>query len=647
MSEGRCAEQKAHGLIAGVARFMKLERRREPLWFRLAAAGLVFLAGAGYITAVSAGFHHDAGASIMPTSVVTPTAQAAPFLAPSPAPAQHSGVVAEPAAPVQKVAPGKFESGKVVATQDALPHLSVSTSPEGTTQVQYDLSPDTKILLNGTPVKISDLKANDSVKVTLSDNGTAALIDATRSKAGIILKSADDTVTLTTDYLDKTPISLADGALISLNGQPAVLGDLRPGDQISVISNQLGRATRLDVTRENLFAQFWENFRKNLFKPLLLFFYMGFLIPILKIAFEFPRAVYQGLTIYLLISIGWHGGEELSVLSGGELNQALGFIVVGFMTNLVIGAAAYWILRTFVPKLRKIDSATIAAYYGSDSAGTFVTCVGVLQVAHIAYAAYMPVMLAVMEIPGCLVGLYLISRLRKSGMDVKGNMPGEPGYDRRNRSVKAIPVATEHSDHSEQSHEGGAAPAEAKVVRMPNPSGLHLLREVLLNPGLFLLFGGIIIGYLSRLQGLKVVEADDKVFVTLFQGLLCLFLLEMGMTASRHLKDLTTASWRFVAFGLVVPNIFAITGMCVAMIFSHAIHMPFQLGTFVLFAVLCAAASYIAVPAIQRIAIPEASPTLPLAASLGLTFSYNVTIGIPVYLVVAQNMITAFPVTGI
>jgi uncharacterized protein len=118
------------------------------------------------------------------------------------------------------------------------------------------------------------------------------------------------------------------------------------------------------------------------------------------------------------------------------------------------------------------------------------------------------------------------------------------------------------------------------------------------------------------------------------------------MTASMHLNDLTTASWRFVVFGLVAPSVFATFGMCTAMVFSHMIHMPFQLGTYVLFAVLCGAASYIAVPAIQRIAIPEASPTLPLAASLGLTFSFNVTEGIPMYLVIAQNLLTAFPMAG-
>lgn len=294
---------------------------------------------------------------------------------------------------------------------------------------------------------------------------------------------------------------------------------------------------------------------------------------------------------------------------------------VGFITNIIIGVVAYWFLRFFIPKMRKVDSATVAAYYGSDSAGTFLTCVGALQLAHIAYAAYMPVMLAVMEIPGCLVGLYLVSRLRKSGMDAEGNMPDEPGYD--------------------------PASAENRQADSESGSNRHfgeVLRELFFNPGIFLLFGGILIGFISRLQGYTVVQADDQLFVTLFQGMLSLFLLEMGVTAATRLKDLKVASWKFIVFGLAMPNVFATFGITVALIFSHIIHQPLQLGTYVLFAVLCAAASYIAVPAIQRLAIPEASPTLPLAASLGLTFSYNVTIGIPLYIVIAQKLITIFPV---
>jgi len=160
----------------------------------------------------------------------------------------------------------------------------------------------------------------------------------------------------------------------------------------------------------------------------------------------------------------------------------------------------------------------------------------------------------------------------------------------------------------------------------------ELLQEVFLNPGLVLLIGGIAIGLISGLQGQKVVADDDKFFVLAFQGVLCLFLLEMGMTASRKLKDLRSAGPGFIFFGLLAPNIFAPLGIIVAHIYASVTHADFKPGTYILFAVLCGAASYIAVPAVQRLAIPEASPTLPLAASLGLTFSYNVTVGIPLYI---------------
>ncbi len=106
------------------------------------------------------------------------------------------------------------------------------------------------------------------------------------------------------------------------------------------------------------------------------------------------------------------------------------------------------------------------------------------------------------------------------------------------------------------------------------------------------------------------------------------------------------AGWRFVAFGVLAPNVFAIIGILVAVGYSRFIGRPFDLGTYVLFAVLCGAASYIAVPAIQRLAIPEASPTLPLAASLGLTFSYNVTVGIPVYIEIAKLAVRTFSTPG-
>jgi hypothetical protein len=379
---------------------------------------------------------------------------------------------------------------------------------------------------------------------------------------------------------------------------------------------------------------FLQNFLHNLFTPLLLFFYFGFLIRILKVEFEFPYVIYQGLTMYLLVAIGWHGGEELAGIKPSTIGNIAGFIVTGFLLNFVIGIIAYWLLSR-TTAMRKVDRATVAGYYGSDSAGTFATCVAVLASLGMAFNPYMPVMLAVMEVPGCLVALYLVARLRHHGMDANGFMPDEPGYVPPSRLAVGPGAATQPLPGQQLEAELEISMEERKHPEKPLFSR-HLLREVFLNPGLCLLFGGIIIGFIGGLQGQKVVHDDDTVFVAAFQGVLCLFLLEMGMTAARKLKDLRSAGRGFIFFGLLAPNLFATLGIIVAHAYAYLTHTEFKPGTYILFAVLCGAASYIAVPAVQRLAIPEASPTLPLAASLGLTFSYNVTIGIPLYIEIAR-----------
>lgn len=402
--------------------------------------------------------------------------------------------------------------------------------------------------------------------------------------------------------------------------------------------------------------EFVHNFTHNLFKPLLLFFYFGFLIPILKVRFEFPYVIYQGLTMYLLVAIGWHGGEELAQINPSNIGFIAGFMLVGFVLNFVIGSIAYFLLNhmTF---MRHIDKAVVAGYYGSDSAGTFATCVGVLTSLGMAFNAFMPVMLAVMEIPGCLVALYLVGRLRRNGMDAAGLMPDEAGYVRPvmigvgpgaaarpasgdsfdtgpERGVEQeLEISLEKKEHSDW--ESDQSPGRVGGSK-PSILSRELLHEVFFNPGIVLLLGGIVIGLISGLQGAKVVHDNNAFFVSAFQGALCLFLLETGITASRKLKDLRSAGRGFIVFALLVPNVFATLGISVAHGYAHLSHSEFQPGTYVLFAVLCGAASYIAVPAVQRLAVPEASPTLPLAASLGLTFSYNVTIGIPVYIEIAR-----------
>jgi len=295
--------------------------------------------------------------------------------------------------------------------------------------------------------------------------------------------------------------------------------------------------------------------------------------------------------------------------------------------------------------------------------------VAVLISVGIAFNAYMPVMLAVMEIPGCLLALYLVALLRHRGMDAAGFMPDEPGYTPRRRSgsgpprppsqlteMALTPTTSGGSSRSWRSRwksgsiRSGTRPMASTrsmgsraMARSRPCSHARLLQEVLLNPGLCLLVGGITIGFISTLQGQKVVHDNDTFFVAAFEGALTLFLLEMGMTASRKLRDLKTAGRGFIFFGLLAPNLFATLGITVAYSYAYLTDTHFKPGTYVLFAVLCGAASYITVPAVQRLAIPEASPTLPLAASLGLTFSYTVTIGIPLYIEISRVVGHWFP----
>jgi uncharacterized protein len=378
--------------------------------------------------------------------------------------------------------------------------------------------------------------------------------------------------------------------------------------------------------------EFWHNFTHNLFKPLLLFFYLGFLLPILKVRLDFPQAIYQALTMYLLLAIGWRGGEELAAIKPADVGSIAGFMVLGFVINLLIGGLTYAVLSS-VTRMRRVDRATIAGYYGSDSAGIYAIGVGVLAGLGIAFDAYMPVILAVMQIPGCLLALYLVARLRNRGMDAAGNMPDEPGYA-RSAMVGAGPGAATRPAHRDTLENERRWPTTDGANQRVTKAAL--LSGVLLDPGLCLLVGAIAIGFVSGLQGTTVIHDHDTFFVSAFQGALCLFLLEMGMTASRRLRDLRAAGVGFILFCLLAPNVFAVIGIIVAHGYAFYTDTEFTRGTYVLFAVLCAAASYIAVPALQRLAIPEASPTLPMAASLGLTFTYNVVIGIPLYIEFAR-----------
>ena len=372
--------------------------------------------------------------------------------------------------------------------------------------------------------------------------------------------------------------------------------------------------------------------------------------------FEFPYVIYQGLTMYLLVAIGWQGGEELAKIKPADIDNIAGFVVLGFALNVLVGALTYLLLR-YLTSLRRVDRAAVAGYYGSDSAGTFATCVAVLTGLRIAFDAYMPVLLAFMEIPGCLVALYLVARLRHRGMDEAGFMPDEDGYTAPVAVGSGVAEQPERAAGADDLERGIEEELELSLEKQEHPewygdnlprnkaplmSGA-ILQEVFLNPGLILLVGGIAIGFIGALQGQKVVHDQNELFVAAFQGALCLFLLEMGMTASRKLRDLKLAGSGFIVFGLLAPNVFALLGIVSAYCYANLTDTHFQPGTYVLFAVLCSSASYITLPAVQRLGIPEASPTLPLAAALGLTFSYTVTIGIPLYIEMNHALAQWFP----
>jgi hypothetical protein len=306
--------------------------------------------------------------------------------------------------------------------------------------------------------------------------------------------------------------------------------------------------------------------------------------------------------------------------------------------------------------------------------------VGVLAIMGFKNVGYMPVLLAVMETPGCLVCLYQISRLRQQGMDKIGNMPDEEGYlgpAPHRRAEEEMEALSEEGEEAVAGKAGSTAVVVRGAAKVAAPAapdsdghdhheenggnGGHgqphgifswqIIHEVFFNPGLYFLFGGIFIGLIAGKLFIPygkedVIRSENLLFVTLMHGVLCLFLLEMGITACERLRDLKKAGPGFIIFGLVAPVLFACFGLLIAHGYSKLLGHPFPLPTYALFAVLCAAASYIAVPAVQRMAIPEASPTLPLAASLGLTFTFNVTIGIPIYIAIAEYLTEVPPVPG-
>jgi len=284
------------------------------------------------------------------------------------------------------------------------------------------------------------------------------------------------------------------------------------------------------------------------------------------------------LSIYLLVGIGLHGGAELA-------NASLGTAVQAVLAALVLGAAlplVAYIILVKLGRMGKLDAAAIAAHYGSVSAGTFLAASAYLQANGVTYEGYPVIMLAVMETPAIIVGLVLAQAARNSGT--------------------------------------GPALASGGMLKMLSGAARH--------GSIVLLLGSMLIGATAMPKALAAVM---PFYETIFLGALCLYLLELGMVAAQRLGEFARMGWFLTVFGFVMPLIGAACGLAVGHYW-----LGLSAGGITLVAVLGASASYIAVPPAVRMAIPEANPSFYLTLSLGITFPFNVVVGIPLYHSIAE-----------
>ena len=304
----------------------------------------------------------------------------------------------------------------------------------------------------------------------------------------------------------------------------------------------------------------------NLLDPAVLFFGMGILASLLKSDLRLPEPLYETLSIYLLLAIGLKGGVELSTI---PLSQVFVPVLGTLALGLIIPAIAYFLLRVS-KKFSQPDAAALAAHYGSVSAVTFAVVLNYLSIRQEFVEPFSAVLLVVLEVPAIAMGIFI-----------------------------------------------------AKYKMSDGPLDLPpLLHEVFLGRSIFLLIGGLAVGYFA---GETRMESITPLFSNLFKGALAIFLLEMGIVAARRLSGLKETGAALVIFAICMPLISAVLGIGVGILVGLGVG-----GTTVL-ATLSASASYIAAPAAVRIAIPQANPTLYLTASLGITFPFNIAIGIPIF----------------
>jgi uncharacterized protein len=310
---------------------------------------------------------------------------------------------------------------------------------------------------------------------------------------------------------------------------------------------------------------------ENLLTPMILCFALGLFAALARSELSVPEAAAKALSLYLLFAIGFKGG--VAVADHGVDARLLAALAGGVVLSFALPFVAYALLRVLT-RMSVTDAAAVAAHYGSISIVTFVTATSVLTARGIEFEGYMVAVAAAMEAPAIVSALWLVSR------------------------------------------GGSTATLDA-----------GLWREILLNGSIVLLVGSFVIGLITGADGMARIESF---IVSPFQGVLCLFLLDMGLVAGRGLRGARgVLGMGAVAFGLMMPLIGASAGL------GMGLMLGLSTGGVALLMTLAASASYIAVPAAMRVALPEANPSIYLTLSLGVTFPFNLVLGIPLYVAIA------------
>jgi len=322
--------------------------------------------------------------------------------------------------------------------------------------------------------------------------------------------------------------------------------------------------------------------------PPVLFFALGVAAQACRSDLKFPPDLTKALSIYLLIGIGLHGGAELA---HAALSAALGAVFGALALGTTLPLIAHFILVRLI-RVAPLDAAAIAAHYGSVSAGTFLAASAWLQARGVAYESYPLIMLAVMESPAIVVGLLLAQAARH-----------------RARCGPAAAAAPEPG----ASTNSNAAPRTLAGV----------IARALTHGSVVLLLGSMLIGAVAAP---KALDAVLPFYQNIFLGVLCLYLLELGMVAAQRMGEFGRVGLPMALFGVGMPLLGGALGVALG-------HYALSLGAggTTLVAVLGASASYIAVPPAMRLAVPEANPSLYLTLSLGITFPFNIVLGIPLY----------------